>query len=387
MDVRDTRGGAGVVRTPGVKKRPLYRTISDALRRRLTDGDLAAGARVPALRELANQFNVSTITVRQALRMLEEEGRLHCIPGVGTFVRPSLPRRPATDQVTVAFATIMIEGAYTSEIAHSIEEACQQRGWGMQLLNAQGDPQLEARNLSRIAKSGVNGAIVLPVCDSENIEEMVKLKLAAFPFVLVDRAIPGVKVDVVASDHEEGARVATEYLIKHGHRHILMVTEPPTSTSVAARIRGYERALIDNGIEPLREWKIWMNPDAYDRENRQRFWLPGKQAALPALQKFEPPVAIFALNCYIGWGIFEACRLLGLRVPEDVSIICFDDSEFTRALSPGMTAIAQRTGEIGRTAVELLERRLSSGALLEPQQLQIDVDLVERGSVATLSAP
>ncbi|UCD28690.1 MAG: GntR family transcriptional regulator [Planctomycetota bacterium] len=369
------------------KKRPLYRSITDTLRQQLMDGDLAAGARMPALRELAKKFNVSTITIRQALRVLEQEGRLHCIPGVGSFVRPTLPRETATEQITVAFVTIEIEGAYTSEIAHSIEEECQQRGWGMQLFNAQGFPHLEARNLSRLAKTGANAAIIVPVSDNENLEEMVRLKLADFPFVLVDRSIPGLKVDVVASDHEKGAYMATDYLLSQGHRKILMVGYTIMSSSITARIQGYEQALIDHGLEPLREWKVWIKDEAILRGCREhRPWLGGYEAVKPLLKKIEPPIAVFAQNSYSGWGVFEACREMGLNIPQEVSIICFDDSEFKRALTPHMTAIAQRTYEIGRLAVELLESRLSRGNTDDPQQILVDVDLVERESVSSLLA-
>jgi len=370
----------------GSKRRPLYRAITDTLRQQLADGNLAAGTRMPTLRELAKQFSVSTITVRQALRALEQEGRLHCIPGVGTFVRPNLPQMAATQQITVAFVTIEIEGSLPSEIAHSIEQECQQRGWGMQFFNAQGNPHLEARNLSRITKSGANTAIILPVCDSENLEEMVKLKLADFPLVILDRAIPGLKVDVVASDHEKGGYLATEYLIKRGHKQIILVSEPAMSTSIAARIQGYERALVDNGLEPRREQKIWIDTNVHHRGCcEKKKWLGGYEAALNALKNFKPPMAIFAHNSYSGWGAFKACNELGSKVPQDVSIICFDDDEFIKALTPPMTAIAQRTYDIGRLAVEALEHRIAEGGKTEPQQTVVDIDLIERASVLDIS--
>jgi len=83
--------------------------------------------------------------------------------------------------------------------------------------------------------------------------------------------------------------------------------------------------------------------------------------------------------------VFEACRELGLSIPRDVSIVCFDDSEFTWALDPPMTAIAQRTSDIGHIALDLLERRMASDSSGEPELVRVDVDLIERGSVATLS--
>jgi DNA-binding LacI/PurR family transcriptional regulator len=357
-------------------------SVSDTLRRKLLEGKITGGTRLPPLRQLASQFNVSTITVRQALRTLEEEGHLHCIAGVGVFVQPTVPPRAKTDTTTVGFVTIEIESAFTTQIAHYLEQSCQQRGWGMQLFNAQGDNQLEARNLSRLAASGLGGAIILPVDDTQNFEAMVQLKLSGFPMVLVDRPLPGLKIDIVESHHEKGAYLATRYLLEHGHAQVFMVTQMLEMASVRARIRGYEQALVDHGLEPLRAWKVWLDNEAVLRGCAEgRRWLGGYEGVLPLLRSVKSPVAIFAHNAYSGWGVFEACRELGLNVPRDVSIICFDDAEFTRALSPPMTAIRQRTDEIARNAIELLERRMA-GSTAEPQRVQIEVDLIERGSVA-----
>jgi len=382
MAMRDPAKGG----TPDEKPRklPLYRSVSEALRQRLKEGGMAAGTKLPPLRELASHFNVSTITVRQALRTLEQEGHLHCIAGVGVFVQPTIPTRPATERLTMAFASIEID-AYTNQIAHRIEEACQQRGWGMQIFNAQGDCQLEARNLSRFAKAGVSGAIILPLGDAENFEAMVRLKLSGFPFVLVDRSVAGLKIDTVESNHEKGAYLATKHLLGHGHRRIYMVSQSITLAPVSARARGYERALVDHGIEPRRAWKVIMDPEVTARGGREgRRWLGGREAMRPVLKAAEFPIAVFAHNAYSGWGVFEACRDLGVRVPDDVSIVCFDDLEFVRALTPPLTVVAQRIDEISRTAVELLERRLNSGPSAEYQHVLIDVDIIERGSVARL---
>ena len=97
-------------------------------------------------------------------------------------------------------------------------------------------------------------------------------------------------------------------------------------------------------------------------------------------------MAIFALNDYVGWGVYQACRELNLRIPEDVSVIAFDDSELTRALTPPMTVVAQRPGELGLKAMELLERRLQAAdpTKLAPEHVVIGVDLIERESVADL---
>jgi LacI family transcriptional regulator len=213
---------------------------------------------------------------------------------------------------------------------------------------------------------------------------MFKLKLDGFPFVLVDRHIQGLKVDIVESDHESGARMATEHLLAHGHHRIHMLScKPGALSSADARWRGYEQALLDRGIEPVREWRVVCEDDSPDGDRPA--WQKWQDTVLPVLEELARPAAFVTLNAYAGRGLLEACRKLGLRVPEDVSVVSFDDTEFMQAFSPPVTVIAQRTRLIGRAAVEQLERRLQGGAELEPQQTRIDMDLIERQSVLRLT--
>jgi DNA-binding LacI/PurR family transcriptional regulator len=371
---------------PEQSKRPRYHVVTDALRLRMTDGSLAAGVKLPTLRELAEQFRVSTNTIRHAIRVLEREGCLYHVPDIGAFVHPSYPGKTGT-RVAIALATINIGGAFEMGIARGIEQACQDRGWDLSICDARLSAELEARNLRRLGDSGTRGAVIAPLSDHANLEALFKLKLSGYPMVLVDRGVPGLNVDLVESDHEKAAYLATEHLLNHGHRQVFMVTWPPLSTSIVARIRGYEQALIAHGQEPSRNQLVWIDPEVSTRGVREgKSWLEGYEAAMPVLKATRPPMAFFALNDYVGWGIFEACRELGLRVPEDISIVCVDDSDITRAMSPPMTVVAQRPAEIGRRAVELLERRLKAPKTdIEPEQIVIGVDLIQRQSVATVS--
>ena len=179
--------------------------------------------------------------------------------------------------------------------------------------------------------------------------------------------------------------MATRHLIEHGHRRVLAYTSPPTcSSSADARVRGYERALIEHGIELQSEWKITCDCDVEGRKGDAAAgppWIGWYEGSLPFLRKLELPAAFFVMNSYAGRGLLTACRDLGLRIPQDVSVVCFDDAEFMEAFNPPVTVIAQRRRQIGQAAVELLERRLASGGTGEPQNVLIDVDLIERKSV------
>ncbi len=361
--------------------------VTDGLRRRLVDGSLAPGMRLPTLRELAEEFKVSTNTVRVAIRALEREGSLYHVQAVGAFVSPGYPglRPSAPRKTTIALATLDIAGSLEMGIARGVERACQERGWHLQILDAQCDSRVETRNLARLGDSGLRGAIIVPTCDHENTEALFKLKLANYPMVLVDREIPGLKVEVVHSNHEQGARLATEYLVSRGHRQVLMITEKADISSITDRVRGYEHVLESHGLGPARRSIVWIDPRAASRGFREgQRYLGAYEAAWPVLRAAKPPVAFFAHNDYSAWGVAEACRELGLRIPEDVSVVCFDDSDIARAISPPLTTIAQRTQEIGQTAAALLEQILLKGLGSEPRHVMVDVDLIERRSVASV---
>ncbi len=366
-------------RTDGRRGKSLYRSVADALRRRVAEGHLPAGGKIPSLRALAKDFNVSTMTVNQALRMLQQDGLITYIPSVGAFVREPARSDGATSQVTIAFVTIEIESVFTSRVASGIAAACRNRRWALQIANAEARPDIEAQNIAQLPQSGLAGAIMVLTSDHANFEAIFRLKLGGFPFVLVDRWIQGLKVDVVESDHESGAFQATQHLIANGHRRVHMLScSPGLISSGDARWRGYERALLENGIEPRREWRVICDVHSPEREPRWSKWF---ETVVPALQSIEKPCAFVALNAYAGRGLLEACRYLNLRVPDDVSVVSFDDSEFMQAFHPPVTVIAQRTREIGRIALEQLERRIQSGPEAEPRHITVEMDLIQRESV------
>jgi len=369
----------------------LHRSVANELQHRVLEGQLLGGTKLPALRHMAEEFNVSTMTIRRALQTLEAEGHVYHMPGVGVFVRSDGPAVGEIGQKMLAFAATDLSSAFEMYIARGIEKACQEYDWAIQIFDAQLNTPLERRNISRIPNSGSMGAVILPTCSPENIDVLLKLQSSGYPFVLVDRTIPGLNTDLVESDHEHGAYQAVQYLIRNGHKRVLLLTPPPFLLSVAARIRGYERAMHDAGIELSEDSKVWTDPELQTVgvvENRR--WLEGYTAILPVLKREQPPLAVFAVEDYICWGVYEACRELNLRIPEDVSVICFDNSDITMTMLPPTTVIAQQTDEIGRIAVQLLDARVRS----DPQKDKlkktythtvIDTELIERQSVASLN--
>jgi LacI family transcriptional regulator len=364
----------------------LHRSVSEALRQRLLDGWLAGGSKLPPLRALAGELAVSTMTVQRALQTLEREGHIYHIDGVGAFVRSSGPglRR-------VAMVGSDLTSPFQMAVARGVQRAGRANGWSTQLLDAHWDLELEATHIRRLPELGVRGALLLPpFTDPGAAEALTALDKVGFPMVLLDMNTPGLQADLVTSNNELGAYSATRYLLDRGHRRIVFLSHAMIVSSVLARISGYERALFSAGIQAPPEWRVTIGLGVHSEGHREgRPWFGGCQAILPVLRQIERPVAVLAVDSYTGWGVYEACRELGLRIPDDVSVIAFDDVEITRALYPPMTVVAQRTDDMARTAIELLDARIQCepaavAGRKEIRQILIDVDLIERGSVARL---
>jgi DNA-binding LacI/PurR family transcriptional regulator len=367
----------------------LYQRVSEALRSRVTSGVFVGGSKLPALNDIAAEFDVSAMTVRRAISALEREGHVQRLPGVGVFARS----RHSTTTGALAFVGTALQSPFQMGIASGAQRACQRNGRAIYLLDGHLDAELEMSNLKRLPSSGAAGAVILPPFrHAKTVQALRDLHEAGFPMVVVDMTVPGIHTDLVTSDHEAGAHQAATHLLERGHSEVLFLTYPPYASSVFNRIQGYERALQDLGKPPLPEWKIWIDLKEHIAGFEQgRKWWGGYKAILPVLKERKPPLAVLAIEAYAGWGVYEACQELGLRIPDDVSVVGFDEVEIVHAMRPPMTVVAQRTDEIGRSAVELLGRRIEAGRLDEGRrktftQVVVEVDLIERGSVADLTS-
>jgi LacI family transcriptional regulator len=168
-----------------------------------------------------------------------------------------------------------------------------------------------------------------------------------------------------------GGLAATRYLISRGHRRIGFINGEPWMDAAADRLKGYRKALADAGIAFRKE--LFRNGD----------WLPlsGYQLALELLRLPRPPSAIFCANDRMAAGALEAARELGRRVPEDVSIMGYDDHEVSRYTHPPLSTLVLPNYEMGRRAVEVLIETVEDGRCVGPKTIKIDGPIVERASV------
>jgi len=201
----------------------------------------------------------------------------------------------------------------------------------------------------------VDGVIFISAGDSSN--DLQRLSSSGIPVVVADREVPLSLADVVILDNEAAGYTATRHLINLGHEYIGCITGPQSITPSMRRVDGYKRALADTGIT--------FNPDYVISGNFQ--FSGGRQAMTNMLRLTPRPTAVFVLNDMMAIGAMTEARRFGLRVPEDLSFVGFDDIEMATAVIPALTTLAQPIKEMGAVSIELLIRKMQRNSNEENQ--------------------
>jgi DNA-binding LacI/PurR family transcriptional regulator len=210
--------------------------------------------------------------------------------------------------------------------------------------------------------------VLYPV-DSTPVEPLVKLIRSGYPIVLADRYLRGVASDYVMSDHFGGALRATQHLIQLGHERIGFISWIDPAVSLEHRAAGYQRALMEAGLPS--DPTIVCTVEGYPVVSIDPIRI--------FLSEHPEITAIFAANDQIALGVYRAARQIGKSIPYNIAIVGFDDLDFTSHLDVPLTTVAQAVHDIGRTAVQLLIRRIRQ-PLEEWQQAVLPTRLVIRRS-------
>lgn len=198
---------------------------------------------------------------------------------------------------------------------------------------------------------------------------MLQILKAGVPIVTVDRSLLNSPVDQVEVDNRVGAYEAVSYLISAGHKRIGLITGPVDVSTSRDRKKGYEDALASHAIE--------IRPDYIGLgDNRQP---SGDALASRLLELARPPTALFVTNNLMTVGALQAIHRLGLKIPNDVAIIGFDDLPWAEALNPPLTVVRQPAYDIGHAAAELLLRRLNNPQVA-PASIRLRPKLIIRQS-------
>ena len=268
---------------------------------------------------------------------------------------------------TIALVLADITNPFFTTITRGVEDTASEQGFSVMFCNTDESQSEEIGYLNVLLQKQVDGVLLVPA--SSTAESVSFIQDRGTPVVVLDRRVsPDVQVDVVRGDSEQGAYELVRYLLELGHRQIAVLNGPETISTAVDRVAGYRRALAEFGLGSSMECVFHGH---YSQES-------GFQIAQKALAMRPRPTAIFAANNFIALGAYHALRQIGLRVPEDISIVAFDDLPLV--MEPFLTVVAQPAYEIGQQATELLLARLAGEGPTEPQERVLPTHMLIRRS-------
>ncbi len=284
--------------------------------------------------------------------------------------RPDLlAKRLSTGKTeAIGLVTPEIGNPFFAELAAAVEDEAERHGYAVFMSSTRGERAREISALQRLHDRHVDGLIMMTNHPDDGT--LAALIHSRDNIVLLDEDIPGVGVPRIFVENARGTYLATRHLIEHGHSDIAFIGGPPALFSVKERRAGFEQAMGEAGL-PASEDQILLG--AYTRDF-------GRQAIEAILARPRYPTAILACSDYLAIGVMQGLRAHGVRVPEDVSLVGFDDMPFAELVDPALTTIRQPIAVMGRLGFRLLLALIDRQG---PQMLtRLPVELIQRRSVA-----
>lgn len=330
----------------------LYTQVIAHYRTQILDGTLPPGARLPTELEIAEMFNISRGTVRQAMTAMVNEGLLERVPGRGTFVHAE---RQPDDAIKPTNRRIGLLLSYRNSeldlhILSGVEHTAKSRGYQVSFAYTEESAEEQSRDINHLRADGVSGLIIYPLSNRTYDDAIAKLHTAALPFVLIDRYLPEINGDYVTSDNVGGGYSAAQHLIILGHTRIAFCYSTAgtlLTTSVRDRLAGYRKALHEYGLPYDESLVLFRSSEKTPQE-----------AYTELLARPDRPTAIFAANDSEAIQIIATARQLGIRIPDDLALVGFDNLRLTEHTTPPLTTVAQPARDIGARAADLLISRI-----------------------------
>jgi LacI family transcriptional regulator len=331
--------------------------------------------------EVAERAGVSAMTVS---RVLNNSGYVRAatrqrvelaIAELGYV--PNALARQLRSKRTKMLALVLsdISNPFFTTIARGVEDAASARGFAVMFCNTDESDEEESRYLRLLVERQVDGVLLVP---AQNAAASLRLlRTHSIPVVVLDRRAAR-RVDNVRCDSEEGAYALARHLIGLGHRRIAVLTGRRAISTSADRVAGVRRALAEAGIAldgSLVRYGGFNFGDKNVADGRLM-----AQEVLAATD--DPPTAIFAANNFIAFGAVRALRDLGLKIPDDISVVAFDDLPVEWVDEPFLTVAAQPAYDIGRRAADLIIDRLEGERNASGESVVLPFEVIVRRSTA-----
>ncbi|GAB6929459.1 arabinose utilization transcriptional regulator AraR [Paenibacillus sp. JCM 10914] len=356
---------------------PKYMVLKNELLSWFESGRLQPGRQVPSEHEIADQFGVSRQTVRQTFGELEKEGWLTRIQGKGTFARN--PQRRESEQVkTIGIITTYISDYIFPHIVRGAEAELRSKGYRLLLSSTDNHKEKEMESLRLMTSQPLSGLIIEPTKSAEgnpNLGYFLSLQEKGIPFLMINEKYRELECPCLKVDDELGGYLATRHLIASGHTTIAGFFKRDDLQGVN-RLKGFLRAHREAGLT--------VSPDrviTYTTE--QKGELPYSQALTLLHLPYElRPTGLVCYNDELAVSLIEATGQCGLNIPQDVSVVGFDDSTLAVASGVKLTSMTHPKTEMGVLAARQLISMIEEQTVIEDTIYQ--PTLVERESVTKL---
>lgn len=275
---------------------------------------------------------------------------------------------------TIGLLISDIQNPFFTSVVRGVEDAALRRGYHVFLCNTDENSKREEEYIIELGKKRVDGLIVASTAPRHNHAQRLREEDA--PFVFMDRVVESIEADAVRVNNRAGMRLAAEHLVELGHARVGMVSGPLDLATGYERYHGLREALEDLGVgldDSLVRFGDFMTTS-------------GQRGAAELLGLDSPPTALVTANNQMTLGAMLAVRQLGVKVPDELSLVGFDDVEWGPVADPPLTAVAQPTYDLGHGAAEMLLDRIEGVADEGPHVRLLDPWLVARGSTARLGA-
>ena len=377
-------------------EQPAYKRIGEMIRQRINDGVYSLGSQLPTELELVEEFSASRMTVSKGLSELIEAGLIKRIRGKGTFVCSqkfeTIDGKRENPVIKCLLPGAIYEQSFASNtllqgVCAELKETNYQTG-----IAFCGSEEELLAELDKAETGKCAGCILWSQQLGRFCEIVNQLQAKGFPLVLLDSFYPEYQGEFIGTDNFAGAEMAVEYLIAHGHRRIGYLTLTPDRSSLAERLSGYIFAATRDPHSVFDPRLIAVIPNVPGLPTEK---IPAHQSAflrwalenMFALPKEERPTALFMSHDFIAVELFHIAADMGIKIPEDLSLVGFDNVDCSRWLPVPLTTIEHNFVETGKLAARLIRARIakkdeqSHSLDGTPSRYQVRPLLVERDSV------
>lgn len=327
--------------------------------------------------DIAREAGVSIATVSKVINQtgrISDKTRKHVQDVMKRIdYQPSVVASALTKKRTYSLGLLIpdIANPFFAELARSIEDQAHELGYSLVICSTDNDLTREERYVNVLRQKSADGIIIATGARNDAMmKQLMKYKL---PVAVIAREMPLLAVDTVLVDDYLGGYLAASHLTGLGHRNIAVIAEDLAVMSSKERVRGYRKALEEAGI-PYDDNLVAVSPFHVEG---------GKATAKELLSGANPPSAIFGCNDLLAIGVVQAARELGLRVPEDVSVVGFDNTVLATIIDPPLTSVAQPVQQMGKEIVQLITGEID-GSKPSKQRLVLLPELVVRGTTSAV---